>query len=400
MRRLAAPAAALMLVAALACKEQLTAPVNCPELCPGEGLLVRDTVLLPLVGMDSSYTGYLAANDVPALLVSDGLAAGEARAFADFPKRSDSISVDGLMYAYTIDSVAISFGLLARDSMVPGLRLLLRRISPGTDTTATFQAVDSAFTQGELVDSIVVADTLKTGQVRVVLPGDSLSLSRLTPAEGDSGRIGLGVGVRASAPTGVRLATRTDVSNPPTIIAYVQVPTPDTTRRKQTIILTADHANYVIAGPPPPDADLLALGGRAGTRSLIRFTVPAALRDSATVLRATLELTPAAPILGLPNDPGTLQFRGVLADLGSKSVALAVGGSLNVSAGATGVQSADVRSIVSTWFTPNPPPSVIFIRLLPEGGSFARAEFQSSRAASGGPRLRVTYALPSRPGHP
>ena len=398
MRRPAAPGAALMLVAALACKEQLTAPVNCPELCPGEGLLVRDTVLLPLVGMDSSYTGYLGANDVAALLVSDGLAAGEARAFADFPKRSDSISVDGLMYTYTIDSVAISFGLLARDSMVPGLRLLLRRIPPGTDTTATFGAVDSAFSQGELVDSIVVADTLKTGQLRLVLPGDSLS--RLDPAEADSGRIGLAVGVRASAPTGVRLATRTDVSNPPTIIAYVQVPTPDTTRRKQTIILTADHANYVIAGQPPPDADLLAMGGRAGTRSLIRFAVPAALRDSATVLRATLELTPAAPILGLPNDPGTLHFLAVLADLGSKSVGLAVGGTLNVSAGATGVQSADVRSIVSTWFIPNPPPSAIFIRLLPEGGSFTRAEFQSSRAASGGPRLRVTYALPSRPGHP
>ncbi|HEV8358259.1 MAG TPA: hypothetical protein VGQ17_16015 [Gemmatimonadales bacterium] len=399
MRRPAAPGAALMLVATLACTEKLTAPVNCPELCPGESLIVRDTVLLPLVGMDSSYTGYLAANEVPALLVSDGLAAGEARAFADFPKRSDSISVDGLQYAYTIDSVAIGFGLLARDSMVPGLRLLLRRITPGTDTTATFEAVDSAFRQGALVDSILVADTLKTGTVRLVLKGDTLS--RLDPAEADSGRIGLAVGVRASAPTGVRLASLLDPTRRPTMITYVHVPTPDTTRRKQTITATANNANYVIAGPPPPGADVLALGGRSGTRSLIRFAVPAALRDSASVLRATLELTPAAPILGLPNDPGTLQFRGLLADLGPKSVVLAgVAGSLAVPAGAIGVQSADVRSIVSTWFTPNPPPSVIFIGLFPEGGSFARAEFQSSRAASDGPRLRVTYALPSRPGHP
>ena len=63
--------------------------------------------------------------------------------------------------------------------------------------------------------------------------------------------------------------------------------------------------------------------------------------------------------------------------------------------------SIDVRAIVSTWFNPGPtPPTALFMAILPEGSSFTRPEFLSTRAASGGPRIRITYALPSRPGHP
>src|SRR5207247_2198754 len=94
-RRVGAPLGALILVVAVACQEKLTTPVDCPELCPGQSLIIRDTVLLPLAGLDSSYAGYVSAAAVPALLVSDGLAAGEARAFATFPRQSGSRTVAG-----------------------------------------------------------------------------------------------------------------------------------------------------------------------------------------------------------------------------------------------------------------------------------------------------------------
>ena len=399
MRRRSAPLAALLLAAAVACQEKLTMPVDCHDLCPGQSLIVRDTVLLPLVGLDSSYAGYVSAAAVPALLVSDGLAAGEARAFATFPAQSDSLTVDGLPYAYTTDSVTVTFNLVARDSTVPGLRILLHRVPPHFDTTATFTGVDTLLTPASLIDSIVVHDTLKTGTVRLLLTGDALA--KLHPFDGDSGRIGLGLRVRASAPTGVRLSSLSSGGGAPTILAYVQVPTPDTTRRHQTITRAADTANYVINAPPVPGPDTLFLGGKSGSRSILRFVVPASVKDSSTVLRATLELTAAGPIKGLPGDPGTIQFRGVLVDVGAKSPALAgVTASLEVPAGTTGGVSADVRSIVATWFNATPPPSTLFMGLSPEGGTFSRPEFLSSVAPSGGPRLRITYALPSRPGHP
>jgi hypothetical protein len=134
---------------------------------------------------------------------------------------------------------------------------------------------------------------------------------------------------------------------------------------------------------------------------LLRFSLPPAIKDSAAVVRATLELTPAGPITGLPNDPGELQVRGVLVDLGAKSPPLAgIAAQALLPAGATAVQSADLRSVVSTWFGPNGATPTILLGLAPEGGTFSRPEFFSSLAPSGGPRLRLTYALPTHPGQP
>ena len=62
----------------------------------------------------------------------------------------------------------------------------------------------------------------------------------------------------------------------------------------------------------------------------------------------------------------------------------------------------DVRQLVEQWRVKNGPPPVLFLGLDPEGGSFMQPRFFSTRSAPGGagPRLRITYALPTRPGKP
>jgi hypothetical protein len=379
-----------------ACTERLTTPADCPDQCPGNSLIVRDTVIEAIFDLDSTYTGYIRATDIPALLVSNGLAAGDARAWATFPRRADSVFLDGLQHKLTVDSAAIAFNVIGRDSSVHGTELVVHRISPDIDTNTTFSELVAQLTPASVIGTIAVNDT---GTARLVFAAEDLHL--IDVFEADSFRLGIGLSLTAPSPTGIRLASLNFSSRPPTMTLFGRIEIADTARQRQTLTATADSANYVINTPAPPDQQLIFLGGKTGSRAILRFTPPPALKDSAIILRATLELTPAGPLPGLKNDPATLEIRGVLADVGAKSPYLAgLGESVTIPVDGTGVQIADIRDIVGTWFVANAPPSALVIGINPEGGSFARPAYFSSRSATGRPRIRITYALPSRPGTP
>lgn len=396
--RVRAFGALLALGAAVACQEELAAPTDCPELCPGSGLIIRDTLLELVQDRDSSFTGYLGANEMTALLISDGINAGEARAFATFPDRPDSAVAGGQTLPITVDSIALTVNLLARDSTLGGLQLFFHRVTPDLDSTVTVAQLDAMMTPETFIDSLAVSDTLKRGPIRLVLPADKID--RLFGAEADSGRLGVGFRIKAPEPTGIRIGSL--FSSGPIMVAYGRVDIADTSLQRQTLTLPAEKANYAIGIPPVGEGDQLVVGGKLGTRSILRFSLPRAIRDSARIVRATLELTPAVPILGLRNDPATLQLRGVLVDLGAKSPVLAnITATALLKADAAEVQFIEVLSIVSVWLGQNNSvPTVMLMGISPEGGSFGRGEFFSTRSGTGAPRLRITYALPSRPGHP
>ena len=396
MRRLALLTFAAALGMLAACTERLTTPADCPDQCPGNSLIVRDTVIEAIFDLDSTYTGYLRATDIPALLVSNGLAAGDARAWATFPRRADSVFLDGLQHKLTVDSAAIAFNVIGRDSAVHGTELVVHRIPPVIDTNTTFAELVAQLTPASVLGTIAINDT---GTARLVFAGENLHL--IDVFEADSFRLGIGLSLTAPSPTGIRLASLNFSSRPPTMTLYGKIEIADTGRQRQTLSATADSANYVINAPAAPGQQLLFLGGKSGSRAILRFTPPPALKDSAIILRATLELTPAGPLPGLKNDPATLEIRGVLADVGAKSPYLAgLGRSVTIPVDDTGVQIVDLRDIVGTWFVAGAPPSALVIGINPEGGSFARPAYFSSRSATGRPRIRITYALPSRPGTP
>jgi hypothetical protein len=383
---------------AAACSEELTTPAKCPDLCPGASLVIRDTVIEAIEDRDSTYTGYISADNIPALLISSGLEAGEARAWATFPRRTDTVVIDQGSHPLNIDSAIIRFRVLGLDTSVHDTRLMVHRIIPVIDTLTSFQTLDDQLTPESLIGAIPVSDT---GEVKLTLRGAD-EVARIAVTEEFDLRLGLGLRVEAPSPTGVRVSSLQFNAGPPTISVYGTIDIADTARRRQTLSATADTANYILAGTPPmPGQELIALGSRHGARAILRFPVPAALKDSAIILRATLELTPSEPLIGLRNDPATLEVRGVLADVGAKSPYLTgVGASVSLGVDVSTVQSADIREIVGTWFVPGSPPSSLVIGLNPEGGTFAMPTFFSTRSATGAPRLRITYALPSRPGHP
>ena len=380
------------------CEEELTVPGQCPELCPGGPALVRDTIILATEGSDTAFFGYTDRSDISSLLVSDGLEAGEARAWVRFPRRSDSVTVGGIVRSYKVDSVVFTVNLVVRDTLVDGLKLLVHRVPLTWDTLTTFAEVEAALTPEAIIDSVDIPDSLRSGAVRLKIE-DSTKLANLIPP-GDSGVIALGFRLRGPEPTGVRLGAISGASGSAGFTTFVKADeVADTSLQRQTLSVTAD-ANFFVRDNDIVDADpdQLYTGGVPSYRSILRFVLPPIIKDSSVrVVRATLELTPVDAITGLRGDPAAIDVVGVTKDLGAKSPP-------SQSASATGLlpQEAssalfgiDMRTVLERMRGPTGLPSTILIGLAPEGGSFYQPIFKSTRAPDGKPRLRITYMLPS-----
>ena len=403
---------ALMAGGLVGCQENLTTPGQCPDLCPGDRIVVRDTIISAAAGADSTYVGYTPRAARQVLLVSDGLAAGEYRSFVVFNKHSrDSVPVDGTNRVFEIDTVAISFLVEVRDTAVKNLHLYFYRIPIGTDTTATFDGLESLLNPANLLDSARMNDTLKTGRVEAIFAGDRMAT--VLPSAEDSGRFGVGLRVRADAPTGVRIALDPLQLGSGPLFEYrgTALAVADTSKRRQRLQIRLEsvaRTGYVqnVDLAENRDPNLLYIGGPQAARSLLRFAVPAFIRDTAQIVRATLLLTPASPLAGLGNTRvrDSVGALGVVVDLGAKSPTTTFGfvprGGLVE--GTASVASVDVYSLVANWQTAGGAPQAIFLQHSDEtlGGGFMQPVFYSTRSPIGRPQLRITYGVPTKPGQP
>ena len=377
------------------CQEKLTAPADCPALCPGGQPQIFDEVFTAIDGADSSFVGYVQPHQASALLVSNGLEGFEERGLVRFLARAGTVTVRDTARAYTIDSVALSFTVVARDTNLTGLQLLLYRLAPTIDSSTTFATVDPAFVDANLIATVAVPDSLNTGTVRTVFQG--ADLARVDIPAADSGKLAVGIRIAAPTPTGGRVGALAGGTGP-IFTTYATLDVPDTgTAKLRTIPLGAGFSTYVSEVPPAFDPTLLAVGGSPSARALLRFSLPSRIRDSATIVRATLELTPVAAVGGLPTDPARLLSRAVLADVGAKSPVSSVAGRVpedTLEIGATAVSFEAVR-LVELWLGATTRPTAVVVSLAPEAASFSRPVFYSTRAADPAlrPRLRISYLL-------
>jgi len=385
----------LLGLAIASCQERLTSPADCPALCPGGEQPVLDTTLLALPGLDSSFAGYVGRGSGRALLASNGLPASEDRAVYLFASRSDSVSVRDTVRAYAIDSVQLSFSLVARDTLVTGLKVFVYRLAPTVDSTATFTDVTAQMLPETLIDSIVVPDSVHTGVIRTMLSG--ANLDRVAIPLGTGGQLAVGLAMSASSPTGIRVGS-TAGSNGATFVTFVTVDVPDTTStiKHQSLSRSTSFNTFVTQAPLVPDPNLLTVGGEPSSRALIRFPLPSVLKDTATLVRVTLELTPVTPVLGLPGDSAVVWTKAVLADLGAKSPLSSDSLGDTLSVPQVDTVRIDVTRLVQGWQGGSTRPPAVFLYLQPEAASFSRAVFYSTRTADPTvyPRLRVTYMRP------
>jgi hypothetical protein len=387
--------AALAAVALPACQEQLTAPADCPTFCPG-GYDTRDTVLLPLADQDSTFEGYLVAGQGSSLLVSDRLPAGEYRAIIRFAPRGDSVLVDSLRPIASVDSVQLDFSVIFRDTLVSSPKLYLYRLPHDIDSTTTFAQAEAGFTPAAIIDSFVLADSQHTARLTTVLK-DPATLAKVAFTPDDSTVLAVGVKLVAPTPTGVRLGSvASGSSTGPIFTTFATVLGPDTVVSHPRIVRQPRFNSYVSQVVPVLDPDQHTIGGAPSARSLLRFPLPARIKDSVTILRATLQLVPTSPIDGLTGDEPFIDALPVLADFGAKSpVSSTLFSAQKMTLGSSDTVSVEVVRLVRLWQSANssPTPPAMFLQLAPEVSSFSRVTFGSTRTPGFVPVLRLTYAI-------
>jgi hypothetical protein len=398
-------AAAIVAAIVTACQERLTSPAECPELCPGGSPPVFDTIVPAVAGLDSSFPaaadiasgGYVNRGRGTALLLSNGFPASEDRAVYRFAPRSDQIAVRDTFRTYTVDSAKINLTIVARDTLIGGLKLFVYRIPGGVDSTTEFGGIEPLLVPTSLIDSIVVPDSVHTGAVGFTLTGADVGRVAFT---GQDSTLAIALRMTANAPTGIRVGSLAS-STASTFTTFVTVDVPDTGSVKQQSISRATTFNtFVTQNPILPVDSLLTVGSEPSNRALVRFALSDAFLDSASIVRATLELTPVQPIYTLPGDPSILQLLAVVGDIGAKSPITTDTSRVRADT-LPPVQTDTVRleatPIVQLWQSSRDRPQSVFLRIAPEAATFARGVFFSTRSHGPdptvpvAPRLRITY---------
>ncbi|MES2307117.1 MAG: hypothetical protein V4558_16570 [Gemmatimonadota bacterium] len=382
--------AAMMLVTA--CTQKLTTPADCPALCPGGQSAFRDTILDAEIGLDSSYSGYTSTLDATGLLASNGGGYGESRAIVKFLQRGDSILVRDTNRTFTVDSAVIQVTLQKRDLAVADLVLEFYRLPRSVDTLTPFETVDPLMTPANKLGEIAVANAAASGLQQLVLKGDDLAKLAFSPD--DTTQLVIGVKFRSAAPTGLRFGSLLSGAESPLYATFVHANIADTTVQRQ--IINRNPALNLTLRPveAPASAGVLTVGGFPASRAFLRFTLSPYLRDSARIVRATLELTTSEPLFGIPGDSTFLDARAVLSDFGPKSpVTSSAFGFATLLPGMSAVQ-IEMVPVVQLWQGSAPLPSIVRLGLAAEGATFLKPLINSTRAATGRPRLRLTYRLP------
>lgn len=401
------------LFAVAACTEDVTAPGQCPDFCPGGQVTVIDTVLRTVIGRDSAFRGYVRADEAAAMLVAD-MPFVESRAIWRTVLQLPRITVrnDTLTGAILgVDSAWLRIVITQRDTAAHNLALSLYRLPLTIDTTTTFADLAGPFTDSLLktvnVDSLlakpghrdpvsgdsVIFDSTST-RVILLLKLDSAQ-ARYVPA--DTGRLAFGLRVSADSLASIAIGTNATFGGglDPQLTRYVTVDSATVAVKRTLTPRGTEFDSYVFTPAAPALDSTLAVGGVASARSLLRFTLPAAIRDSAQIVRATLVLVPASPAQGVPADSFFVIANGVTTDLGAKSP-IAAGdssrtGSTRVRIGAADTVRIDLTRLLRIWSNDSTAATAVMLRVNGEASSFAEIRFQPSSNAAFKPALHVTF---------
>ena len=425
MRRLVGTLGLLAAALTLGCEEQLIAPGDCPDFCPNGQIVLVDTVFTTVITRDSAYRGYVQAYQSGAATATDQPAAQSRPYFKLDPMfvRIRSSGTDTTTVPVIADSARLRLAITRRDTTAPNLRLQIYALPQTVDTLSTFADLDPYFS-GPIVDSVNVSDlrsrpligdtatvrawgdsirTDSAGHVLVISRTDatwfiyfSLDTLQAPLAEPDSGRLAYGVKVVADTAVSITLGTNESVSNGPVMEWFYHYTPKDSVNAKTDSTLRSPSFDSYVFDPPNAALDSnLTVGGAPSARSLIRVTIPPALRDSIDVVRATLLLVPVTPATGVASDSFYIVARQVTTDLGAKSpLSNDAAGSVVIHPGVSDTVRLEITDMVRAWVLLDTLSTTAFmLSQLPqaEATSFTEARFYSSLTPAFRPALHVTF---------
>lgn len=412
--------AAVAIAAIGACSDNLESHAACPVLCPGQEVTLRDTTLDAVI-VDSSVSGFPALGQEPYLIVSTRGDTIDTRAIFRF---------DSLPSTFTRTNSAADSAIAGVDSAFLMLRVDTSAKHPGAPITVSVYDVETGNADSAATDtSVAVLAPLFTPARLLgsaVFNGDSLTDSLRVPISSDSlfGFINAGkrlrVGVQVTGPNRAQLRLGTTVNATPSEIVFKPAKRGDTTGVVPRYILpasitpidnplAADLRDFliVVKGTANPGTPVLAVGGLPGRRVYIRFDLPAAIVDSATVLRATLELNQIPnPVSPDAHDTSTVWPQAVLAsaavtDLSRALQILSAVGQIGLDTlerftpADSGTRQFEMVQLVRAWQTGLRPddPRALAIRTQLEGASGMLYWFTpASGPPALRPRIRITYS--------
>ncbi len=376
------------LVAAGGCTEKLTTPGRCPQLCPSSNVQMADTLLTTVDSGDTTARGYVVMREATFVAAStlDSLKSVVLLRFSPLATFWAQTSTDTVLAAFPPDSVQAVLQPTFRDTTVHP-RLVLYRLPAKFDTAMTYQQATAYFADSVVLDTAAVPDT---GVMTIRMP------TTLVPGSGDSGVVAIGIKVIADSPTVVGLSSGHSGSTSPALTYYVHGQAPnDTLHRNLSVAPTfATYAQSPAVGAPPPG--FLALGGVPSAHALLRLSLPKVAVDSVGIVRATLVLGLASPVVAFPGDSIVVEAFPLLRDYGPKSVLYpdtAFSGRAVVHYGQTAAVGLDIARILRLWGTTagDSLPRTIVLSVFSEGTELAEVLLNGRASAAGGPQLRVTY---------
>jgi hypothetical protein len=416
-------AVAVLLVMA-ACTEEFTSPGVCPQFCPGGSIQVRDTVL-SIIERDSAFAGYTPRYQ------GGGMAAAELPSvrsrpyftFPTIPTRLKPIGTDTTTVPISVDSSRLRLAIVRRERSATNLELKLYQIPRTSDSTSDFASLDTYF-NAAAIDSVNVSDLLSrppitdtatihiwgdtiqtdsAGHVLVVAGTDSVLLVyfsldtlKVPFSVPDSGQFGLGVRISADSNASLSLGANESVSNGPVLKWFYHYTVPDSAATvKHDSTTRSPRFDSFVFDPPTPALDSnLAVGSAPSERSLLRFAIPAFLRDSFDVVRATLNLVPVAPFAGAASDSLQILARPIVSDFGGKSTlsgTTGLFGHVTLHPGTTDTVTMEITDLVRAWAQDTVSAKGLFLGQSPEAASFTEIRFYSSRTPAFAPSLHITY---------
>ena len=390
-------AVALAAAAVIGCREEVSAPGRCPDFCPTDDLVLVDTVITGIVSSDTSIRGYTRVNSSPVMVTSTmaavsawGIVRFQSMPQKWFPIPNDTAGVT----VGTIDSVAINLRLELRDTSVKNTRILVYLLPKDrVDTNTTYDSLAGILT-GPPIDSIPIADSLATGNLRYLLP-----VGALTPIEADSFQVALGFGVRGDSNT-VAILGAAELGTPPVLHYYVHGAAPRDTFSVMLPVGTLFDSYVRTPDVPAPGPDNIVVGNQPAARAFLQFDIPSYYVDSVTIMRATLQLQLNRSVIGFPGESFRIAAVPILRYFDGKSIPFpdtsGISGSGAVASGESTAVNIEMGRILRLWRGTIRDSLPRAVSLVSAAESFTFAEVDAAGASTGAmaPTLRLTFVRP------